>query len=1045
MRKIITLMVLLAIFATNAQTTCYVKQTATGNGDGSMWATAFSDGIININTPTDNPDNGWTWNSPTLTITANGTYTITGSGETTNRIVIQPGLTNVNIILSGVNINVSGESGACAFDMTGATVNLTLTGGNTLISGYNRAGLEAPSGATLVIDGTGSLTAIGNFSSGGATAGIGGGQNGDGGTITINGGTITATGSDWGAGIGGGQYGAGGTITITGGTVTATGGVSAAGIGGGYAGAGGTITINGGTVTAIGLGSAGIGNGNNYIGAGGTLAMNGNAFVNASDVSDASPKTKGILFDGNSGTMYGDVTLNQEAEIPAGKTLSVPAGQTLTGNGTIINNGAIINNGTIITNGIIINDGTITNDGTIDNCNGTIIDNGIITGSGTITCGISVLTSDGSGIVYIKKGSHGDGSSWENAYPELAVALVEAKTNPNIHEIWVAAGTYKPLYKAGDGTTDRDKAFILVENVKIYGGFPTDANDIDHTTIASRTLSSPASLTILSGDIDGIPGISADDAYHVVIGFFIYNGILDGFTVTGGNADGSGSIINEGYYIAQNSGGGMYNCFYSSPTLTNVTISGNKTNGNGGGISNDNSSSPTLTNVTISGNTATGNGGGISNENYSSPMLTNVTISGNTANGNGGGISNDNSSPMLTNLTISGNTATNSGGGIYNSNSSPDLTNVIISGNSATDGGGIYIYGSYPTYPTIINVTISGNSATNGGGIYNDDYSFPQIYNSILWGNTATSTGANILNINSYPDYFNSLVQDENLGFPNLDGTDAANDPQFVSPIDASNAPTTAGNYRLLANSPVKDAGDNYMFTWESTDLDGNPRIVNGIIDIGAYEYQMITPDGNGIVYVKKDGNGDGSSWANACGELANAFYEAKDNPWSGINEIWVAAGTYYPLYKATSVDANNYPTTDRDKAFVLISNVNTYGGFPTDANDIDHTTIASRTLSSPASQTILSGDIDGIPGISAGDAYHVVIGAYVIYDNTVLDGFTVTGGNADGSNSIIVNGANIYNGHGGGIYNVFHSSPTLTNLTISGNTATEGGGIYNY
>ena len=73
--------------------------------------------------------------------------------------------------------------------------------------------------------------------------------------------------------------------------------------------------------------------------------------------------------------------------------------------------------------------------------------------------------------------------------------------------------------------------------------------------------------------------------------------ILDGFTISGGNA-------NTDPYL---SGGGMYN-FSSSPTLTNVTFSANTTANSGGGMYNDNSS-PSLTNVTFSGNSATGAAG----------------------------------------------------------------------------------------------------------------------------------------------------------------------------------------------------------------------------------------------------------------------------------------------------------------------------------------------------------------------------------------------------------------------------------------------------
>jgi mannan endo-1,4-beta-mannosidase len=150
----------------------------------------------------------WSYPANTLTILQNGTYTITmataGATTLTDRIVVQPGLTDVNITLNGVSINRSGGTGDtdenCAFLMEGATVNLTLVGTNLLQSGENRAGLQVPSGsAKLTIGGTGVLRATA-----GGGAGIGGSNSDTGGMITINSGEVTATGSAGGAGIGDG-------------------------------------------------------------------------------------------------------------------------------------------------------------------------------------------------------------------------------------------------------------------------------------------------------------------------------------------------------------------------------------------------------------------------------------------------------------------------------------------------------------------------------------------------------------------------------------------------------------------------------------------------------------------------------------------------------------------------------------------------------------------------------------------------------------------------------------------------------------------------
>ena len=419
-------------------------------------------------------------------------------------------------------------------------------------------------------------------------------------------------------------------------------------------------------------------------------------------------------------------------------------------------------------------------------------------------------------IVRVKPGGTGNGSSWATA-KDLAPALLSARDGA---ELWVAAGSYAPT------TTDVDPrmaTFTMKSNVAIYGGFAGSETQRSERNWVTN-------VVILSGDLLGNDNstVSAteptrrDNSYHVVTG--ATSTILDGVTISGGNANMSGN----------SSGGGMYN-YGSTPTLTNVIFSRNIASANGGGMYSRNSRTSTniltLTNVAFSGNSAY-NGGGMANDFYSSPTLTNVTISSNSASGSGGGMYNSYySNPWLINVTISGNSATD-GGGMYNDSSSPTLTNVTISGNSVTysnavhgNGGGMCNYGN----PTLYNVTISGNSATgSGGGTYNHDAI--TIQNSILWGNTAPN-GTEIFDANTASTVIYSLGAWGYVGTGNLD-----TDPLFRAPIDATSAPTTTGDYRLQAASPAINAGDNTANT-TPTDLDGNLRIIEGTIDMGAYEY----------------------------------------------------------------------------------------------------------------------------------------------------------------------------------------------------------------
>ena len=247
---------------------------------------------------------------------------------------------------------------------SGSGGNITINGGNvTATGGQYAAGIgggNGGSGGTVTIHG-GNVTA----SSGDSGAGIGGGYSGSGGTITINGGRVKADGGDSGAGIGGGRRGSGGEITIHGGSVTATGGQDAAGIGGGYDASGGTVTIHGGSVTATGgLSASGIGSGKEGSGVSFATGTDGHALIVANGgIGDTSKQNSwsGIIFEGDTGTVYGNPTIQENIEIPSGKTLTVPKnttltvkdGVTLTNNGKIINNGKITNNGTITGNGTV--------------------------------------------------------------------------------------------------------------------------------------------------------------------------------------------------------------------------------------------------------------------------------------------------------------------------------------------------------------------------------------------------------------------------------------------------------------------------------------------------------------------------------------------------------------------------------------------------------------------------------------------------------------------------------------------------------------------
>ena len=97
------------------------------------------------------------------------------------------------------------------------------------------------------------------------------------------------------------------------------------------------------------------------------LTISDNAIVRAENgikayhVDEPTPSGTGIVFDGNQGTVYGSVTLQEDLTIESGQTLTIPDGASLTINSgvTLTNEGTVTNNGTLTNNGKIENSGTL--------------------------------------------------------------------------------------------------------------------------------------------------------------------------------------------------------------------------------------------------------------------------------------------------------------------------------------------------------------------------------------------------------------------------------------------------------------------------------------------------------------------------------------------------------------------------------------------------------------------------------------------------------------------------------------------------------------
>jgi len=452
-----------------------------------------------------------------------------------------------------------------------------------------------------------------------------------------------------------------------------------------------------------------------------------------------------------------------------------------------------------------------------------------------------------------------NGTSWADAYLYIQDALIEAVAEPD--EIRVAQGTYRPDRDSANptGSKLRTATFQLLNDVEIYGGFPPGGGlwlDRDPNRY----------LTTLTGDLDGDDGPdfanNSENSYHVVTATGTSaTAVLDGFTITAGNANAAD---------ANSYGGGIYNDS-GNATVTNCTITGNRAVA-GGGMYNDGSSA-TLRDCKFVGNSSDSIGGGMYNYWSDGLVISECTFSANSTYDGGGGIYNYWTNSTISNCTFVGNSARNSftsGGAILNEvYSNPILTNCLFSGNRADFGGAIC---SYDSNPGVFDCTLSGNSAGDGGGIYGYE-SDPTITNCIFWGNTddgGSDEDTQIYVFTGNPVVSYSCIQglDTFAGGGNIgdnplferdpnDGGDGWGDDPCTPGVDEGDN-DDYGDLRLsIPVSPCVDTGSNPGVpadtadldddgnTAEKTpwDLDGNARILDGnadstaTVDMGALEF----------------------------------------------------------------------------------------------------------------------------------------------------------------------------------------------------------------
>ena len=598
----------------------------------------------------------------------------------------------------------------------------------------------------------------------------------------------------------------------------------------------------------------------------------------------------------------------------------------------------------------------------------------------------------------------GDGSSWNNPMT-LTNALTKAKAKD---QIWVKAGTYRG-------------SFSLKSGISLYGGFEGTESSPEERAIDSDKAYRMTHQTILSGDVnkdDEVDGVNLifpanqsrdDNATHVLtlnLAPTQQSGnnnteptLVDGITIRGGQADADGEYGGGIYVTGNNNGGGVYiirRCFFLENYATQ-----------GGALY----VSPTV------GNTA------------DECLIDRCGFFNNAAGQRGNAI--------------------NAGGAIYLAGAGT-VVNCAVFNN---ENGGIYLANSAAK---VINSTVTRNTASGIDGTGHE------VRNTVIWGNSTLSSD------NARPNF-------QNCAYPEVNAEDADSDnnvylaaknneekgPHFSSPslktgFDTDFTLSASNRYPLwtwepIEATPLVDAGDSQAYDeagYGNVDLNGDPRVQNGTIDIGAFEYQPVSI--SRIRYVKQDGTGNGTSWENASGDLQRMIDELADNNPQGLpGEVWVAAGTYEP--QSQLIQGTGYSAS-----FRMRDGISVYGGFA--SGESSKTEREKKEGGMPwefKNQTVLMAayyvrnesnpSFTGNKWTLTSDSRHVVWFAPMPDEEgtftqpTYLDGVTIMGGYAQGGTGV----DDFKTDRGAGVY-MDGRNTYLTNSIVKENYATgNGGGVY--
>ena len=480
---------------------------------------------------------------------------------------------------------------------------------------------------------------------------------------------------------------------------------------------------------------------------------------------------------------------------------------------------------------------------------------------------------------------------------------------PYASHSYAASGDYVVAFTAYNDSNPTGVSSTLTMHVEtalhyVAQGNPNPVSPYDSWPTAATNIQDAVNVAFAGGTI-----IVSNGLYQ--FGGLVINGLTNRVALTQPlnlqSVNGPGMTVVQGSQApADPSGNSAVRCVF----LTDRTMMSGFTLTNGSSGQGDGGAWCDTANVVVSNCVITGNiNGGINtalvnncviannDSGASSCTLNNCLITYNSGGGMSYCVAND--------CTISGNSSYNGGGAYWST-----LNRCIVSNNyAAHEGGGMYIGDAN-------NCLFTGNSAGeySGPGLNVNFNNCTIVYNAdgpgVCWLNNCIVYNNTAWNSDSYSTFNNCCT----IPLPTGGTGNFTNDPVFVN--------AAGGNFRLQTNSPCINSGSNVSAP-VGTDLDDNPRITGGTVDVGAYEYQTPTsllsyawlqqyglPADGSADYLDSDGDGmnnwqewqAGTDPTNAVSLLTMT---SVSNTVAGAMVTWQSVGgvTYY-LQRSTDLAA---------------------------------------------------------------------------------------------------------------------------------------------